>query len=98
MTHSLVQLLCVPVGPSDVTISATDGKLLSVLGLVSLTPSCMDKSSIHLPCATTDLVVIDNLDSMSANVVLGGRMPWPVMRKSRSGVRQDQLMTISCLT
>ena len=62
VAYSLVQSLRVPVGPSNVAISAIDGKPLNVAGEVSVILSRIDKS-IHLPRTATDLVVVDNLDS-----------------------------------
>ena len=71
VTAAFVKSLHVPVGPSNVTISAIDGTPLTVLGQVSLSLSRLDKSSIYLPRTTTDLVVVNNLDSVRADVVLG---------------------------
>ena len=62
VAYSFVQSLRVPVGPSNVAISAIDGKPLNVVGKVSLILSRIDKS-IHLPRTASDLVIVDNLDS-----------------------------------
>ena len=67
----VVELLSLPIVPTVANISAIDGNLLQVRGEVTLTLSRLGQSAIHLPSTETQLVVVDNLASLRADIVLG---------------------------
>jgi len=71
ITHELAKSLSVPIKPSAVQISSINSTPLKVHGEVVLNVSRLDKPTIRLPQTTTELMVVDNLDAVRADIVLG---------------------------
>jgi len=71
IAKALVEDMEAAVLPSDITISAIDGKPLSISGMVTMNVARMDHQDVVLPETSTKLMIVDTLETLNADVVIG---------------------------
>lgn len=71
VSSRLARTLGCDVKASTLEISTIDGTALSVLGVADVTMSRLDSNAVYLPETVTGVVVVDSLDSVNAEAVIG---------------------------